>query len=73
LFPVLTAEPTDVPSQGPTAMRHLRPLKQHNYQFTAIGYNKMDGMRSYKVGAALIFQDSEIMYFKRILKDIHYF
>jgi hypothetical protein len=53
-------------------MRHLRPLKQHNYQFTAIGYSNTDGMRNYEVGAALIFQDPEIIYFKGILKDIYY-
>jgi hypothetical protein len=54
-------------------MRHLRPLKRHNYQFTALGHNNMNGTRTYEVGVALIFQDPEIMYFKRTLKDIPYF
>lgn len=62
--PVLTAEPADVPSQGPTAMRRLRTLKRHNYHFTALGNNNMNGLRNYEVGSALIFQDPESIYFK---------
>ena len=64
MSPVLTAEPTDVPSQGPTAMSHLKTLKRHNYQFNVLGNNNTNGMRNCEVGAALIFQDPEIMYFK---------
>ena len=40
---------------------------------TVLGYNNMNGMRSYDLVAALIFQDPEITYFNRSLKDIHYF
>jgi len=54
-------------------MRRLRTLKRHNYHFTVLGNNNMNGMRNYEVGAALIFQDPEMMYFKRFLKDVHYF
>lgn len=71
--PFLTAEPTDVPSQGPSVMRHLRPLKRHHYHFTALGHNNTNGMRNYEVGLALIFQDPEIMYLKRTLKTFNIF